>query len=265
MDSFCFYRQTEKILVEVLNLMAFSFKLSIRCNIFITKSLIMLASLTNLFFPKVCYGCSHLLGDNELYVCTACRHDLPVTNFHFQNDPTVMKVLYGRAKIEQATAFLRFEKKGITQKLIHNLKYRGFEDIGVFIGDWLGSELQTLENYQSIDLVIPVPLHKKKLRKRGYNQVALFAQRLAQHLNANYVDDVLIKITNTSSQVTKNRFSRLFSNDEVFKLAHSDKIKNKHILLVDDLITTGATLEACCNVLQKADNVKISIATMAIA
>jgi len=219
----------------------------------------------HLFFPKICYSCNGLLHDNEQYACTSCRHNFPVTNFHFNKDETVLKVLYGRIPVENATALLRFEKKGITQNLIHNLKYKGFEEIGEFLGNWLGGELQNFPEYQDIDMVIPVPLHKKKLRKRGYNQVAKFGQALATSLKAEYIEDVLVKVTNTSSQVTKNRLTRWLNNTEVFKVINSHKIENKHILLVDDIITTGATMEACGTVLLKNANTRISIATMAIA
>lgn len=225
----------------------------------------MFKSLVNLLFPKVCYACLNLLDDNEDSICVACRHDLPVTNFHFNNDDSVKKVLYGRAMIEQGTALFRFEKKGLVQQLIHGLKYRGYEPIGTVLGNWLGAELQDLENYKDIDIVIPVPLHKKKLKKRGYNQVAKFGQQLAIALNADYIDDVLIKVTNTKTQTKKNRLMRWMDNDELFSVVNIETIENKHILLVDDIITTGATLEACITVLNKAKNIKISIATMAIA
>ena len=225
----------------------------------------MLASIINLFFPKVCFACNHLLTDNEIYVCTDCRHHLPVTNYHLNFDKSVLKIFYGRAKIENATALLRFEKKGITQQLIHNLKYKGYENVGVFLGQWLGAELKNIPHYKNIDAVIPVPLHKKKLKKRGYNQVAKFAKEIALQLDTEYIDTALIKVSNTTSQVTKNRISRWTNNQEIFTLQNKEKITNKHILLVDDLITTGATMEACILVINKAENVKISVASMAIA
>lgn len=225
----------------------------------------MLGSIIDLLFPKVCFACNKLLHDNEHYACTNCRHELPVTNFHFNNDDSVKKVLYGRVQVELATALLRFEKKGVTQNLLHNLKYKGYEDIGHFLGAWLGAELKTLPTYQTIDMVIPVPLHKKKQHKRGFNQVTKFGQAIAKNLDAKYVDDVLIKTSNTSSQVTKNRWTRWLSNTEIFQAVNTDKIQNKHILIVDDIITTGATLEACANILRKSSTIKISIATMAIA
>lgn len=225
----------------------------------------MLKSIVNLFFPKVCYACHNLLNDNEDTICLDCRHDLPVTNFHFDDNDAVKKVLYGRAEIENGTALFRFEKKGNVQRLIHNLKYKEHEHIGFILGNWLGGELKTLESYKKIDAVIPVPLHQNKLKKRGYNQVALFGQQIAEALNANYLDDVLVKITNTKSQTTKGRFMRWTNNEELFALKNMETIDNKHVLLVDDIITTGATLEACIGILNQVENVKISIATMAIA
>ncbi|MBU2940837.1 ComF family protein [Lacinutrix sp. C3R15] len=224
----------------------------------------MFQSIIDLFFPKVCYACYVHLQDYEQYVCTSCRHSLPVTNYHFNANNAVEKVFYGREKVEQATALLRFEKKSIVQQLIHNLKYRGYEEIGVFLGQWLGNELKEIAAYNEIDIVIPVPLHKKKLKKRGYNQVAKFGQEIAKALQADYNDASLIKITNTTSQVTKKRFARWQTNYELFALQNASLIENKHVLIVDDIITTGATLESCIQILNKAKNVKISIATMAI-
>lgn len=224
----------------------------------------MVKSLINLFFPKVCYACLNLLNDNEATICVSCRHHLPVTNFHFNNDDTISKIFYGRAKIETGTALFRFEKKGLVQQLIHGLKYKGYEPISPFLGDWLGGELKTISNYKNIDVVIPVPLHKNKLKQRGYNQVAGFGKQIAESINAKYDDNVLLKITNTASQTNKKRFARWNQSDELFTLKNGEFIENKHILLVDDIITTGATLEACITVLNQAKNVKISIACMAI-
>ncbi len=228
-------------------------------------SLVMLKSLANLFFPKVCYACLHYLNDNEDTICTSCRHHLPITNFHFNNDDSVTKIFYGRVKVAYGTALFRFEKKSLVQQLIHGLKYKGYEHISPFLGDWLGGELKTIKAYEDIDVVIPVPLHKKKLKKRGYNQVAGFGKQIAECLHADYRDDVLLKITDTTSQTTKNQFTRWNKTDELFTIKNTSVIENKHILLVDDIITTGATLEACITILNHAKNIKISVACMAIA
>jgi len=206
-----------------------------------------------------------MLADNEKHICTVCRHNLPLTNFHFEADDTLKKMLYGRLKLEQATALLKFQKKGIVQHLLHNLKYRGHETIGEMLGQWLGNELKTLEEYKSVDLIIPVPVHKRKLRKRGYNQVAKFGVEIAKALNVPYIDHVLVKTSATKTQVFKKRIARWNNFEEVFSVKNLDEIDGKHILLVDDIITTGATIEACANVLLKAKNIKVSIATMAIA
>ena len=222
-------------------------------------------SIIRLFFPDVCCACMMMLSDNEKHLCTSCRHKLPVTNEPFGKNNSTYKMLYGRVKIEAAISLLRFEKKGITQKLLHNLKYRGYEQIGVFLGKWLGATLKETAKNHTIDLVVPVPVHRKKLRKRGYNQVDKCAREIAKALEIEYNDRILIKESNSSSQVNKNRFKRWLTNQEVFKRNPKTNIEGKHILLVDDIITTGATMEACILVLSQAKNVKISIATMAIA
>lgn len=225
----------------------------------------MFSALLDLFFPKVCCACSKLLNDLVEIICIDCRHDLPVTNFHFTKDDSVKKVLYGRTRIENATSLFRFEKKSHVQQLIHNLKYKNQEAIGTLLGQWLGAELQDLEAYQSIDIVVPVPLHKNKLRTRGYNQAAKFGEEIAQALKATYRDDLLLKISKSKSQVHKKRFARWQNNSEQFTLTQPEALTGKHILIVDDLITTGATMESCASALNLAENVKISIATMAMA
>lgn len=223
-----------------------------------------LTDIIDLFFPKVCLACHEALSDHELHLCTNCRHDLPVLNHPHDSENEVTKIFYGRIPIKHATSLLLFEKKGLTQQLIHNLKYKNQEQVSYMLGSWLGAELKEHETYRAIDMVIPVPLHKNKLKKRGYNQVAGFAKELASELDAEYMDEILIKVTNTQSQVGKNRWAR-WNNTEIFKLQNHEKIANKHLLLVDDVITTGATMEACFNVLTQAKNVKISLASMAIA
>jgi ComF family protein len=223
----------------------------------------LLNHLINVFFPKVCFGCVNILSDNEHLICTSCRHDLPLTNYHFNNIDSLKKIFYGRVHIENATALLLFEKKGIVQQLLHQLKYKGQENIGTFLGKWLGHELAAIDDYKTIDVVIPVPLHKRKQRKRGFNQVAKFGIEIAEALGVVYRDNVLIKITNTETQVFKNRMARWQQNTTTFTLKNSALIANKHILLVDDIITTGATLESCINVLNLAENIKVSVASMA--
>lgn len=215
-------------------------------------------------FPKLCNCCERALLSNEKVICTRCLHELPVTNYHLENENEVKKVFYGRVEIEHATALLLFEKKGIVQKLIHNLKYRGQEDIGAYLGTWLGSELRELPHYRDIDCVIPVPLHSSRLRERGYNQVEQFGRKIGQQLEAPYIDTVLVKRKSSRTQTLKKRFARWGSIDATFQLEEARRLEGQHILLVDDLVTTGATLEACASKILGIPNTKVSIATIAV-
>ncbi len=224
----------------------------------------MVINLLNLFFPKVCLACQNYLTDNELHICTTCRHQLPLTNFHFDRANAVHKMMYGRIKLEEATALLHFSKKGIVQQLMHNLKYRRHEVIGQFLGEWLGEELKNSEAYKTIDVIVPVPLHKSKQKQRGYNQVDKFGKALALALNADYNSNVLIKTSASKTQVFKDRLKRSSNVEANFTISEHETLKNKHVLLIDDIITTGATIEVCANALFAIEGLKISVATMAI-
>ncbi len=223
----------------------------------------MFQDIINLFYPNICQICDAELYKNQKILCTNCVNELPITNFHLDNENPVKKVFYGRVPIENATSLLVFKKKSSVQKLIHRLKYRGHQEIGSYLGAWTGAELAKTNSYQAIDLVIPVPLHKKKLRARGFNQVEEFGKEIASALNIPYIDDVLLKTSFSATQTLKTRLARWGNIEESFVMLNSEKIKDKHIMLVDDLITTGATLEACADVLLEVENVKISIVTMA--
>lgn len=224
----------------------------------------MLSSLINLFFPKTCHACNTILTDNELGICVVCRHELPLTNYHFERPETVKKIFYGRVRLEAATPLFYFHKSGRVQQLLHHLKYNGKEDIGRIFGNWLGAELLESPYFESIDVVIPVPVHFKKLKQRGYNQVALFAQQIAKVLNVSYLDDVLLKSRNTKTQVFQSREARFQSVAHSFYVQNINRIENKHILLVDDIITTGATIEASALVLNPEKKMQLSVATIAI-
>ncbi len=227
------------------------------------KGIKIINDIHTILFPRVCFGCNATMVNNERYLCTVCRHKLPLTNFHRVQENPIEKIFYGRVPVKAATSFLFFEKNGIVQELIHQLKYRNQEEIGAFLGDWMGPELSKHPVFNTIDVVIPVPLHKNKFKKRGYNQVTLFAKHLAKHLNATYVNNVLLKTSKTKTQTLKNRLSRWLNTQEVYELSSAVKLENKHILLVDDIITTGATLESCATTVLQAKNCTISIATMA--
>jgi len=225
--------------------------------------LTMLKLLLNLFFPKLCVGCKNVLVQQEHIICVTCLHDLPLTNLHHNDSKVISNIFYGTVMLEQATALFYFPKKGTVRQLIHQLKYKNQHEISAYLGKWLGVELKDSGYYDSVEVVIPVPLHKKRLRERGYNQVEGFGEELAINLKAQYNDTTLLKIKNTSTQTVKDRLTRWRNVQTIFEVSDLKSLKGKHILLVDDVITTGATIKACVTELNKIPDVKLSLAVMA--
>lgn len=223
--------------------------------------------LLQLFFPKICAGCKSPLVQNEHFLCTTCRHRLPLVAHHRNDDTAMENIFYGRIPLQKATALVQFQKKGITQELLHALKYKGNEEVSYFFGKWMGAELSEIPHYKTVDIVIPVPLHKQRLKKRGYNQVTGFGSEIAKALQVPFKENILLKISKTESQVFKERFLRFTNstNNQIFTVKNANAITHKHILLVDDIITTGATLERCAETLLKIEGVSLSFATIAIA
>jgi ComF family protein len=216
-----------------------------------------------IFYPEVCLCCYEPLTKNEKLICVFCRHELPFTNFSNEPNNLVEKTFYGRIPIEKATSLFYFFKKGTIQQLIHNLKYKNQQQVGELLGIWLGEEMLKSERFKTIDCIIPVPLHKNKLKKRGYNQVTTFGKSLSKKLNIPYYETILTRISSTKTQTKRKRFDRWKNVQELFFVENPLILQNKHILLIDDIITTGATLEACYLALNTTKNIKISIACMA--
>lgn len=215
------------------------------------------------FYPNLCINCETTLLQNEKFLCTFCKNDLPIIDDNEHINVTLMSTFYGRIPVEKVRSFLYYQKDGITQKLIHQLKYKNQPEIGVFIGEWFGSNLVEMNVFEDIDYIVPVPLHPQKQRKRGYNQVTLFGETLSKILDIEYKANVLIRSSTTKTQTLKQRFERFSDSNTKFKLANTIIFENKHVLLIDDVITTGATIEACANELLKTKNITISVATMA--
>ncbi|MGL2965527.1 ComF family protein [Flavobacterium sp. XGLA_31] len=225
----------------------------------------MLKHLLNLFFPKSCVGCHSFLLTDEKVLCTQCRHEIPLTNHHLMAQNEVMQKFYGRIPLEFGSALFYFHKKGIVQEMIHQLKYKGHEDISDMVGCWYASELKDLEQMQHIDYIIPVPLHKKRLRERGYNQVEGFGKSLSAKLDIPYDDQLLFRKLHTKTQTKKDLLGRADVISTVFDVNYTEEHHGKHFMLIDDVITTGSTLEACSRALLKIPDVKISIVCMAMA
>ena len=222
----------------------------------------MLQDFINLFYPKVCVGCDGLLLNDEYVICTQCRHKMPLTNHHLVPKNEAFQKFYGKIPVESAGTMLWFHKKGIVQEMIHKLKYKGQQDIGTATGRWYANYLG--EVTKTVDTVIPVPLHPKKQRQRGYNQVANFGEAIAGALNIGYDDKLLVRNVYTNSQTKKNRSDRANNSQSVFDISCIPEDSGKHYLLVDDVLTTGATLEACGRALLKIPEAKISIACIAM-
>ena len=191
----------------------------------------MVKYLLNLLFPKLCMGCDSLLLQNEKIICTNCNHHLPYTNHHILAGNDTTKKFYGIS-----AAMLYFHQKGIVQNLIHNLKYKKHQEIGTLLGKWYAKDLESVANIKTVSEIIPVPLHKKRLEERGYNQITTFCEALSKELKIPYNPNLLYR---------------------------TEADSNKHFLLVDDVMTSGATLEACAKALLKIPNSKVSIVTIA--
>jgi len=223
----------------------------------------MINSLFNLFFPQACLGCSQFLSENETIICSHCRHEIPLTNQHLHIENEAMSKFYGRLPLEHISSLMYFHKKGIVQQLIHNLKYYGHQEVGTLIGNWYGHELKSCEKLKNIDVIVPIPLHRKRLRTRGYNQVTTFGQTLSNQLNCPFEDTILKRIQHSKTQTFKNLLSRNEFKSHTFESHFCAEHHNKHLLLVDDVMTTGATLEAAGKALLTIPGVKISVVCMA--
>ena len=223
----------------------------------------MLKNLINLLFPKLCLGCDSLLLQNEKIICTNCNHHLPYTNHHILAGNDTTKKFYGIIPIEFSASMLYFHHKGIVQNLIHNLKYKKHQEIGTLLGEWYAKDLESVANIKTVSEIIPVPLHKKRLEERGYNQVTTFCEALSKNLHINYNDKLLFRNLYSKTQTKKNKEQRNEVTKSLFDVTFTEADYDKHFLLVDDVITSGATLEACAKALLKIPNAKISIVTIA--
>lgn len=224
------------------------------------------AYLMQLIYPNNCLLCEANLLNNEKCICTICEVKLPYTNYHLLKDNPIEKKLWGRVQIEDAASLLFFEKGLKVQQLISHLKYKNRQDVGEKLGQiYAQTILNSSSEFLKIDAIIPVPLHLKKLRKRGYNQCSTFAFQLGQEWKKPVLNQAISRNINTISQTGKNRISRWENVSNIFEVKQAKKLEGKHILIVDDVMTTGATLEALAHQILKIPNTKVSILVMASA
>lgn len=222
----------------------------------------MLRALANLFFPELCVTCNNVLYRNEQFLCMACLASMPETGFDTVEGNKLERMFWGRVRVERAFSFLHFRKHSKVQHLLHELKYGNNPALGVYLGRLYGSKLK--QSGYMPDAVAAIPLHKTKLRKRGYNQSAMFAEGLAMSLQVPHVSDAIVRVKRTDTQTNKSRFMRWSNVDTVFDVKNENVLKHKHLLLVDDVITTGATIEACVSRLGKVEGSSVSVASIAV-
>lgn len=225
----------------------------------------MLNDFISLFYPETCVSCGNGLYKHESEICNRCYLDLPKSEFHRDELNPVARLFHGRADVLMAGSYYLFHKSGNVQKILHQLKYKGNRKVGITLGKWYGDDLKQVPGFRDAHFLIPVPLHEKKLRRRGYNQSSCFAEGLAQSMNIELKEDLLVRNTETETQTRRGRFDRWLNVNEKFELKDPEALRHKHVILVDDVVTTGATLEACVQELKKAEGVKVSIATIAFA
>lgn len=223
----------------------------------------MFSDFISLIYPSICYACGHALYKHEDCICTFCSYHLPKTNYHLDNVNPLSKLFWGRVNIQYASAFYHFDKGSKVQNLIHHLKYKGHKEIGNVLGFIYGKELIKSECYKNIDLIVPVPLHPKKLKKRGYNQSDYFAMGLAKGLDVSWLPNGLSRTSDSLSQTLRSRFDRWQNMNSVFGIRSPQKFDGLNVLIADDVITTGSTLEACAEVLLMIPGVKVSVAAIA--
>lgn len=218
-----------------------------------------------LFYPNLCMVCHNELAESESTICTTCLYHIPRTKYWYDSENPVAKIFWGRVNVENACSFFFFSKGSKYRKLLHHLKYNGKREVGVVLGKEFGRELVKIDSYKGIDFIVPVPLHPKRLKQRGYNQAEEIAKGLHESMGIPLSNDNLIRSGYTETQTRKTRAERVNNVSKAFTLSKPNNFKGKHILIVDDVVTTGATLEECAAIILEAEDVKVSIVTLAYA
>jgi len=219
----------------------------------------------SLLFPRLCYACGNHLTRNENLMCTACYILIPRTSYHLQSDNPVEKLFWGRCRIEKAAVFSFYNRGSRIRNLIHNLKYKGVRDIGYELGRIYGLTLVNSDFIKDIDIIIPVPLHPSKKRIRGFNQSDIISQGISETTGLPVDSSSLSRITISATQTKKSRYERWANVEGIFSVAGTHNIEGKHVLLVDDVITTGSTIESCATELLKKEGVRVSVVALAVA
>jgi ComF family protein len=219
----------------------------------------------SLLFPRLCYGCGNHLLRNETLICTECYVLIPRTGYHNNPDNPVARLLWGRCPIVKAAAFSFYNKGSRIRRLIHNMKYKGVKEVGTELGRIYGHSLKSSGFTDGIDLIIPVPLHPSKMRKRGFNQSEIISDGISAATGIPVDNTSLVRASVSETQTKRSRYERWLNVEGIFNLADHYALRGKHVLLIDDVITTGSTIESCANELLKTEDIKVSVAALAFA
>lgn len=215
--------------------------------------------LLSLLYPEICQVCAKSLFKSERIICMKCYHHLPRTRFNGDVNNQAAQVFWGRVPLNVVYAGFFYNKGNSVQKLIHTFKYKGFKDVGYFLGEEIGKEINQIPQLDEVSYILPVPLHPKKQKRRGFNQSEILAYGIARKINAGVNTRILFRKSFSSTQTKKTKYERWQNVESIFTVKNINDIEGKHILLVDDVITTGATIEACASILLKASQVRISV------
>lgn len=219
----------------------------------------------DLFFPRTCLICGNRLAMEEEHLCFQCMVGLPRTQMHQKKENEVEKSFWGKLPIERASSFLYYAKGGNVRRLMYEIKYYGNSKLAFFLGCCMAEELKSSGFFEGIDYIVPVPLSARKQKKRGYNQSELLADGIASILGIPVEKNVLVKRQDTETQTRKGNYERWINVKDAFVCADRVLLENKHVLLVDDVMTTGATIVACSDGLADVVGLRISVLTLALA
>jgi len=220
----------------------------------------------NEFSPKCCLACGGRLEFFESLICLKCKHHIPKTGFLAQLENPVSELFWGRVYLQQAASMYYFQKKSRLQAMLHALKYKNKPEMGQLLGEMVAEEMQQYQNWRHFDAIVPVPLHPDKQKIRGYNQAEEIAKGIQKKIFIPIVSDIVYRTKFTESQTRKTKIERWHNMQSVFGLNEkANQFENKHLLIIDDVLTTGATIDATANVLSEIKDVKLSVLTVAFA
>ena len=222
-------------------------------------------SFIDTLFPRICPVCNNVLLSHEKHICTKCRIDIPITRYHMQEFNAMEQLFAGKTPIEKAVGYFFYEKGNPYSNILHNIKYRNNPQLGQYVAKLFAQELLSRDIFRDIDCIIPVPLHHRKKIQRGYNQSEYIAKGFSEVFNIPVHNNIIIAHKSHESQTNKGIYERWLNTQNIFSAQDTQVLENKHVLIVDDVVTTGATLLSAALTIASVPNIKISLATLGVA